>query len=82
MNTLLLRILGSISITLGMMGHGVFAQVNTPVGLWETINDETNEPESHVRIWVDDGALYGKIEKLNIDESGYNLSSAEATCGI
>jgi peroxiredoxin len=24
----------------------------------------------------------GKVEKLNIDESGYNLSSAEATCGI
>jgi peroxiredoxin len=24
----------------------------------------------------------GTVEKLNIDESGYNLSSAEATCGI
>lgn len=24
----------------------------------------------------------GKVEKLNIDESGYNFSSAEATCSI
>ena len=24
----------------------------------------------------------GTVEKLNVDESGYNLSSAEATCGI
>lgn len=27
---------------------------------------------------VDDGV----VEKLNVDESGYNLSSAEVTCGI
>lgn len=64
MKTLILGILGSVTITLGTIGHSAFAQVNIPIGLWETIDDETNEPESHVRIWVDDGELFGKVEKL------------------
>lgn len=39
-------------------------QAQSPVGLWKTIDDETNKPKSLVRIYEQDGKLYGKVEKL------------------
>ncbi|WP_085317703.1 DUF2147 domain-containing protein [Derxia lacustris] len=36
----------------------------TPVGLWKTIDDETGQPRSLVRITEADGRLSGRIEKL------------------
>ncbi len=36
----------------------------TPVGLWKTIDDETGQPKSLVRIAEDGGALTGRVEKL------------------
>ncbi len=36
----------------------------TPVGLWKTIDDETKQEKSFVRISEAGGALTGKIEKL------------------
>jgi len=41
----------------------VFAQA-TPVGLWKTIDDETKQDKSLVRIVDEGGALSGRIEKL------------------
>ena len=42
-----------------------FAQANmTPVGLWKTIDEETNTAKSYVRITERDGVLTGKVEKL------------------
>lgn len=64
MKTRLVGILVSIALTLGTIGDGVFAQGNTPTGLWETIDDGSNDPQSYVRIWVDNGELFGKVEKL------------------
>ena len=40
-----------------------FAQA-TPVGLWKTIDDETKQERSVVRITESGGVLGGKIEKL------------------
>lgn len=40
-----------------------FAQA-TPVGLWKTIDDETRQEKSHVRIGEAGGVLTGTIEKL------------------
>jgi uncharacterized protein (DUF2147 family) len=40
-----------------------FAQA-TPAGLWKTIDDETKQERSLVRISESGGALSGKIEKL------------------
>ena len=40
-----------------------FAQ-DTPFGLWKTIDDETGEAKSYVRIYEKDGKLFGKIDKL------------------
>ena len=36
----------------------------TPVGLWKTIDDETHQAKSLVRIVDDGGVLSGKIDKL------------------
>ena len=36
----------------------------TPVGLWKTIDDETKQEKSLVRITEANGALTGRIEKL------------------
>ena len=40
------------------------AQMNTPIGLWRTIDDETNKERSTVRITETDGILTGRIESL------------------
>lgn len=37
---------------------------STPVGLWKTIDDETGEAKSHVRIKEASGILSGSIEKV------------------
>jgi uncharacterized protein (DUF2147 family) len=36
----------------------------TPIGTWKTIDDETNEVQSHVEIYEQGGKLYGKVVKL------------------
>jgi len=42
---------------------GLFAQ-SSPVGLWQTIDDETGQPKSHVEIYQKNGKFYGKVVKL------------------
>jgi uncharacterized protein (DUF2147 family) len=41
-----------------------WAQTNSPIGLWKTIDDATGKPKSLVRITENNGVLSGKIEKL------------------
>ena len=36
----------------------------SPVGMWNTIDDETNQPKSLVRITEKDGVISGTIEKI------------------
>ena len=40
------------------------AAQGTPAGLWKTIDDETQQARSHVRIVEAGGVLMGRIEKL------------------
>jgi uncharacterized protein (DUF2147 family) len=42
----------------------IYADSLSPIGLWKTVDDETGEVKSLVRIMNQDGALIGKIEKL------------------
>lgn len=51
----------------------VFAQA-TPAGLWKTIDDETKQEKSLVRIADNAGVLTGRIEKLA------NPDKQDATC--
>lgn len=44
------------------VANSAWAQ-NTPVGLWKTIDDDTGEAKSLVRIVEDQGVLSGKVEQ-------------------
>jgi uncharacterized protein (DUF2147 family) len=48
----------------------------TPVGLWKTIDDETKQARSLVRITEKDGVLTGKIEKI------LDAGKADAKCTL
>ena len=54
--------LAAVALLAGTAGTA-FAQA-TPVGLWKTIDDETNLEKSYVRITDGGGVLGGKVEKL------------------
>ena len=41
-----------------------WAQTNSAVGLWRTVDDETGKPKALVRITEENGSLQGRIEKL------------------
>lgn len=43
--------------------HVMGADMNSPVGLWQTIDDNTGQPKALVRLYEKDGKLFGKIEK-------------------
>jgi uncharacterized protein (DUF2147 family) len=44
----------------------------SPVGVWKTIDDESGEAKSLVKIYERDGVLYGKVTKL--------FKNPDATC--
>ncbi len=46
-----------------LIGAGAWAQ-STPVGLWKTIDDETKQEKSLIRVVDNGGVLSGKIEKI------------------
>ncbi len=59
-----------LSITIVGIGN----VLDTPVGLWKAIDDETNQPLSYVRIDEASGVLSGKLEKL------FDPAKRDATC--
>lgn len=40
------------------------ADANSPVGLWQNIDDESGKPKALIRITENNGVLQGQIEKL------------------
>lgn len=40
------------------------AQAQSPVGIWKTVDDETNEAKSHIKIYEKGGKLYGRVVEL------------------
>ena len=60
-------------LSVGMSGLALiaaqiaFAAEPSAVGLWKTINDKTNKPESIVRIVEMNGELTGKVEKIFVE---------------
>ena len=51
------------AIALTMTSLSAFAQMS-PVGLWKTIDDETKQEKSFVRLTEAGGVLSGKVEKI------------------
>lgn len=42
----------------------LMSYAQTPIGIWKTIDDVTDEAKSHVEIYEENGKVYGKITKL------------------
>ncbi|MCF7517159.1 DUF2147 domain-containing protein [Pseudoalteromonas sp. L21] len=63
----------SITLSALLFSQYTFAALN-PVGLWKTINEETNEAKSLVRISEQNGVLTGKVEKI------LNPAKQDAVC--
>jgi len=61
-----------------LMGSA-FAQAS-PVGLWKTIDDDTNQEKSFVRIVEVSGTLSGKIEKI-LDATKQDSTCEKCTDG-
>jgi uncharacterized protein (DUF2147 family) len=55
------RILGALVLA---FAAGAACAQATPVGLWKTIDDETKQEKSFVRITESAGVLSGRIEKI------------------
>ena len=51
------------TLALGFAAAAAYAQA-TPAGLWKTIDDETKQEKSFVRLVEAGGVLTGKIEKI------------------
>lgn len=47
---------------------------DSPVGMWKTIDDKTHKPRGLVRIYEQDGALYGRIE------GGFDPAESKQLC--
>ena len=54
---------GTLVLAFFLYSGSLFAQ-SSPVGVWETIDDETGEPKSHVEIFEKGGAFFGKVVEL------------------
>ena len=39
------------------------ANLQSPIGLWKTVDDKTGKPRAVVRIYVRDGKYFGRIEQ-------------------
>lgn len=62
MATLLLRVL--VTACTVVVSMTAFAQSMSPIGLWQTIDDETKKPKSFIRISEKDGTISGTVEKV------------------
>ncbi len=47
-----------------LISFNLSAKLTSPIGFWKTIDDESGEKKSIVKIWEKDKILYGKIIKL------------------
>lgn len=46
-----------------LAGIAAAGDLSSPVGTWKTIDDNTGKPKAIVRIYEQDGRLFGRIEK-------------------
>jgi uncharacterized protein (DUF2147 family) len=66
--------LASLTVSIGLLfaalvppptaaADGAAADAGSPIGLWKTIDDKTGAARAIVRIYEQDGRLFGKIER-------------------
>ncbi len=49
----------------------------SPIGIWENIDDEDGKPKSHIEIYEENGKLYGKVIKLLEGATLYNCKKCK-----
>ena len=54
--------LAAAALLLSLQPWPGFADAVSPIGLWRTFDDKTGRERGLVRIWEEDGVLYGRIE--------------------
>ncbi len=58
------KLLHTALIAAVLAAPAAWAQNNSPIGMWKTIDDASGKPKSLVRITESNGVVSGKIEKL------------------
>ena len=58
------------------MALGVHAHAQDPTGLWRTIDDKTGKIRGTVRLYLEDGEVFGKID------STVDPKEAAGVCGL
>jgi uncharacterized protein (DUF2147 family) len=53
----------ALLLALGAAAPAAQTDMSSPVGLWRTIDDKTGQPRGVVRVYEQDGKLFGKIER-------------------
>lgn len=53
-----------VALFIACLSMPALADSISPVGTWNTIDDETNQPKSVVRITEKDGVISGTVEKI------------------
>jgi uncharacterized protein (DUF2147 family) len=51
-------------IVLSLMATGVYADADSPTGLWRTIDDKTGKERALVRVVENNGVYEGRVEKI------------------
>ncbi len=65
---------------IGFFASSALASTNlSPVGYWQTIDENTKEPASIIQIWQQNGILYGKIVKI-VPQGGHSASDVCTQC--
>ena len=54
----------SASCLPGALSAALAQDLSSPVGRWQTVDDKTGKPSGVVRIYEQNGTLYGNIEKI------------------
>lgn len=69
MRTALVRAAAGAILAAALAPAAALAQaLDTPVGLWQNIDDETKKPKALIRITEQGGVLTGRIEKILTDK--------------
>ncbi len=55
---------------------GVLGYAQDPVGVWRTMDDKTGKPRGTVRLYLEGGEVFGKIE------SSFDPNNATDLCGL
>jgi uncharacterized protein (DUF2147 family) len=74
-----MKIIAAATIALALCAGSAFAQTS-PVGLWKTIDDETKQEKSFVRIVESAGVLVGRIERI-VDPTKQDSTCDKCTDG-